>query len=466
MANTKKQKRKAESLYSQQRFEDSLEICNSIIETDKEAADVRVLKAENLFQLNRLEEASSELDQTEQQVLQKDLQKRFNTLRAAVLLEKSLNTYTGGDSGEVPANLEEARVGYKLVVEADTIEGIDPELKDDIMERRSFAKKQLIYLENPDSGDAKAAELLDKAFDTFQVEAMDGSGRQPGSKKEVEEVKVLMRKAREAQPKDAELLETISLYEDICEEAYERRFVGYKWLMILVGLVALYFLYAGISKLGTAGDVSPADAKNRMTNEIEQISEYMDRMEAAHDTVKEKNADFIEEREERMEELAGMDTEDYMKEITRQKRSRNWRNIRRGVFWSLMIVLYYFASRPPVFLINRRQRQMMFTSKSANAFKKVIVFLLGIFIAMPSFDRTVVVDSFGSVVGTYDEISPGLIIKIMGIVIVIVFVIWVAVMMLPILTIINYLRNYQYEKVDTYFEKATSTVKGWFGFQK
>jgi ABC-type multidrug transport system fused ATPase/permease subunit len=236
--------------------------------------------------------------------------------------------------------------------------------------------------------------------------------------------------------------------------------------MVLVGVVALYFLYAGISNLGSAGDVMPARAEQMMNSEIERVGDYLDRMKVAHDTVKEKNAEYIEERQERLDELSKMDTEDYMKEIKKRDRARNWKNIRRGLFWSLMIVLYYFASRPPVFLINKRQRQMAFTSKSANIFKKIIFFLLGVFIAMPSVDRTVVVDSFGSVVGSYDEISPAIAIKIFGILIIIVFVIWLAMILLPVLTIINYLRNYQYEKVDEYFEKAMSTIKGWVGFNK
>jgi hypothetical protein len=203
-----------------------------------------------------------------------------------------------------------------------------------------------------------------------------------------------------------------------------------------------------------------------MNSEIERIGDYLDRMKVAHDTVKEKNAEYIEEQQERLDELSKMDTQDYMKEIKKRDRARNWGNIRRGLFWTLMIGFYYFASRPPVFLINKRQRQMAFTSKSANIFKKIIFFLLGVFIAMPAFDRTVLVNSFGSVVGSRDDISPMLIIKILGIFIIVAFVIWLAMMLLPVLAVINYLRNYQYEKVDEYFEKAMSTIKGWVGLNK
>jgi hypothetical protein len=109
---------------------------------------------------------------------------------------------------------------------------------------------------------------------------------------------------------------------------------------------------------------------------------------------------------------------------------------------------------------------MAFTSKGANVLKKAVFFLLGIFIAMPSFDSYVIVDSLGGVVGSRDELSGALIIKIFGIVLIVAFVIWVAVMLLPVLTVINYLRNYQYEKVDEYFEKAMSAIKGLAGIKK
>lgn len=43
MDSTKSQKRKAESLYSQKRFEKSLEISNSVLETDLGVSYLRLL---------------------------------------------------------------------------------------------------------------------------------------------------------------------------------------------------------------------------------------------------------------------------------------------------------------------------------------------------------------------------------------------------------------------------------------
>ena len=468
MANIKKLKKKAEEFNSEQKFEESLENCDLILELSPGDVDAIIIKTNNLVNLNRIEEAEKAFSEVDFASLKKDQVKYYNENKAILLVNKALSVMTAkaDDGGSFPANKQEADEAYKLIVEADSLDNLTPDFKDEILDYRSWLKKQIAFFEDPDSADYLVAEILDRAFNTFSVEAMDGSGRQPGSKKEVEEVKDMMQQARNANPKDPELIDTIGQYEEICEEAYERRFVGYWWLMALVGVVALYFLYAGISNLGTAGDILPARAEKLMNSEIERVGDYLDKMKVAHDTVKEKNADFIEERQERLDELSKMDTEDYMKEIKKRDRARNWGNIRRGLFWSIMIVFYYFASRPPVFLINKRQRQMAFTSKSANIFKKIMFFLLGVFIAMPAFDRTVVVDSFGSVVGSYDELSPMLMIKILGIVIVIAFVIWVAMVLLPLLAIVNYLRNYQYEKVDEYFEKAMSTIKGWVGLNK
>lgn len=468
MANIKKLKKKAEELNSEQKYEESLENCDLILELSPGDADAIITKTNNLVNLNRIEEAEKVFSEVDPASLKKDQAAHYNVNKAFILVNKAvfLMTAKADDGKHLPANKQEAEEAYKLIVEADSLEDITPEFKDKILDYRSWLKKQIAFFEDPDSPDYLAAEILDRAFNTFSVEAMDGSGRQPGSKKEVEEVKDMMQQARNANPKDPELIDEIRQYEEICEEAYERRFVGYWWLMALVGVVALYFLYSGISELGSAGDILPARAEQMMNSEIERIGDYLDRMKVAHDTVKEKNAEYIEEQQERLDELSKMDTQDYMKEIKKRDRARNWGNIRRGLFWTLMIGFYYFASRPPVFLINKRQRQMAFTSKSANIFKKIIFFLLGVFIAMPAFDRTVLVNSFGSVVGSRDDISPMLIIKILGIFIIVAFVIWLAMMLLPVLAVINYLRNYQYEKVDEYFEKAMSTIKGWVGLNK
>lgn len=468
MANIKKLKKKAAEFNSEQKFEESLENCDLILELSPGDVDATIIKTNNLVNLNRIEEAEKAFSKVDPVSLKKDQVAYYNENKAILLVNKALSVMTAkaDDGGSFPANKQEAEEAYKLIVEADSLDDVTPDFKDEILDYRSWLKKQIAFFEDPDSADYLAAEILDRAFNTFSVEAMDGGGRQPGSRKEVEEVKDMMQQARNANPKDPELIDSIGQYEEICEEAYERRFVGYWWLMALVGVVALYFLYTGISNLGTAGDILPARAEQMMDREIESLGDYLDRMKVAHDTVKEKNAEYIEERQERLDELSKMDTEDYMKEIKKRDRARNWRNIRRGLFWTIMIVLYYLASKPPVFLINKRQRQMAITSKSANIFKKIIFFLLGVFIAMPATQRTVVVDSFGSAVGSYDELSPMLMIKILGIFIVVAFVIWLAMMLLPLLTIINYLRNYQYEKVDEYFEKAMSTIKGWVGLNK
>jgi hypothetical protein len=94
--------------------------------------------------------------------------------------------------------------------------------------------------------------------------------------------------------------------------------------------------------------------------------------------------------------------------------------------------------------------------------KKLVFFLLGLFIALPVTDDYHLVDrSTGSIVGSGSDISPLLIIKIMGIVIIAMGLLMMALIGLPILTLVGYLRNYKYEQVDAAFDKALITIKGW-----
>lgn len=467
MAKIKKLKNRADELNAEQRHEESLDICEQILEKEPDDTGTLLTKANNLINLTRFDEAEEIFSLINEDKLKGELEDQYYGNKAFLLLNRAIGKRTAKDEegNPIPANLEEAEESYKLLVEADSIEKVWPQVRDIIKEERSFTKRYLMYFKDPESPDVKAAEILDEAFQTFSVEAMDGSGRQPGSKNEVEQVKMLAKQARDKDPKDPEILEQINLYEDICDEAYQRRFVGFKWLMILVGVYAAFLFYRSHINFKSGGEYNLKQAETRMQGEIQRTQDYLAKMEQAHDTVRENNADSIEDYEDRLEELNDMTKEDYLNEMQSNRRGRGWSNLFKGIIWAAMILLYYLASRAPVFLINRRQRQIAFASKGANIFKKVVFFFLGLFIAMPAFQSYRVVDQFGFKLRDETEISPLLIIKIVGIIFIVVMMVYIAVLLIPLFTLINYLRNYQYEKVDEFFEKATGTIKGWVGMK-
>ncbi|PKP10094.1 MAG: hypothetical protein CVU09_08175 [Bacteroidetes bacterium HGW-Bacteroidetes-4] len=320
---------------------------------------------------------------------------------------------------------------------------------------------------NTPNANEKVRQILDAAFYTFSVEAMDDSGRQPSSKAEVEAVKDLMAQARKLDPTDPELLNEIAQYEAICDEAYERRFVGFKWLMIIVAAFAAFFVYDGCSSLKTKKTYTVEMAAKNYDMEVTRVEKYLTEMATAPDSVLKARKKYIKKQEKRSKELAEMDADKYLKEMKKRANRNAFGSFRTAIFWFIMVGLYYKATLAPVFLINKRQRQMHVIMTGAGWLKKLIFFLLGLFIALPVTEDYKIVDrSTGSVVGGGTDISPLLIIKIMGIVIIAMFLLMMALIGLPILTLVGYLRNYQYEKVDEFFDKAMQTIKGWAGMNK
>jgi hypothetical protein len=310
----------------------------------------------------------------------------------------------------------------------------------------------------------KVRAILDAAFYTFSVEAMDGSGRQPGSKAEVEAVKELLKQARALEPTDPELIDEIAMYQAICDEAYERRFVGFKWLMIIVAAWAAFFLYSGCSSLKTKKTYTVEMASTRFDQEVKRVDGFLNEIAVAPDSVLKARKKYIKKQKKRSEELIDMDADAYLKEMKWNTTKNALGSFKTSIFWFIMIGLYYYSTLAPVFLINKRQRQMHVIMTGAGWLKKLVFFLLGLFIALPVTDDYKLVDrSTGSIVGSGTDISPLLIIKIMGIVIIAAFLLMMALIGLPILTIVGYLRNYQYEKVDEFFDKALQTIKGWVG---
>lgn len=304
-------------------------------------------------------------------------------------------------------------------------------------------------------------EILDAAYYTFSVEAMDGSGKQPGSKAEVEAVKDLMSQARELNPDDPQLLDEMSQFEAICTEAYERRFVGFKWLIYIVGVYALIWMWTGFSNLGDKKNYTPEYVTPLYQADIEGDQAYIARYDTAQNMDRSEKK-YLQKRKKSLDEKLAMNMDDYAKLKKRQANKRAYGNFKTALWWLIITFLYYKASLAPVFLINKRQRQIHLIMTGAGWFKRIVFFFLGLFIALPvTEDYKLVERGTGRVLGSGTEISPMLMIKIFGILIIAVFMLMIALYSTPILTLVGFLRNYKYEQVDAFFDKALSTIKGW-----
>ncbi|MBD3166924.1 hypothetical protein GF324_10015 [bacterium] len=167
---------------------------------------------------------------------------------------------------------------------------------------------------------------------------------------------------------------------------------------------------------------------------------------------------YLENAQDDLKKYKDMTPKQYQGEIKRRNVARGMKSIFRWAIWIALVVGYYYASRTPTYLLLKRQKQIALMKKSGNVVKGMIIGALGFLIAMPSFSVTKIKWSDGS---TSEEVDLApLAMKLIGIVMIVVLVIYAMMVILPWLVVINYLRNYQIEMVEKYFDMMMAKLRG------
>jgi len=210
-------------------------------------------------------------------------------------------------------------------------------------------------------------------------------------------------------------------------------------------------------------DFSLTEAQRRLDSEINYIQRDIDRLKN-YETLTEDQQGFLNSNINNLTELKALDAESYREKRLDEAFWRGFRFTMGKIPMILIVVAYFFASKAPEYLINKRERELQLMSKGAGVAKKVLLGIMGFFLATPwvtFYD----VHSDGSKSYSDSNLSSGVLQLVwkFGVPLLIAFfVIYTMMVILPFLTIISYLRNYQADKIDIYVDK----LKGVFGKPK
>ncbi len=95
-----------------------------------------------------------------------------------------------------------------------------------------------------DEKDAKAADYLQKAWDSISVIEQAGDYREPRKKREIDNFEYYVNQAKSLNPADENVRQTITDYEEYLEGWWKRKYDGSKRDLIVVAIVAVLFVFS------------------------------------------------------------------------------------------------------------------------------------------------------------------------------------------------------------------------------
>jgi hypothetical protein len=122
--------------------------------------------------------------------------------------------------------------------------------------------------------DAKAADFLQKAWDSISVVEQAGDYREPRKKKEIDNFEYYVNQAKALNPDEENVRQTIVDYEEYLEGWWKRKFDGSKRDLIVVSIVAVLFVVSiTFSTLGAVfgGLAGSGDDKGAVAEQVESL---------------------------------------------------------------------------------------------------------------------------------------------------------------------------------------------------
>lgn len=304
----------------------------------------------------------------------------------------------------------------------------------------------------------EALRLYSEAVSQFEI-IMDDGSRLPGSLNEIQFAESKLREAKSLQPDGQEAVEALAILESILKESQERVFTGSKWMIgILLIVVCLFWVFPAFSA-ATDEAYTAERAKKIMDSEIKT------RMESREYLSKKEQTDKIKQRikynEQKLEKLQNYTPEEYAAYLSERKGENAQGDIRTGLLWIVLIVAYFFASRTPVYLLNRRKKEYAFMTEGSSIVKKIIFGIIGSVLAVPV---TTTVTRWSD--GTTSRESDALPLIFVKIILPLLLGMFIAVVMMYVLipiTLLNYLRNYHSDSIRGVCDFGINSLKSIFG---
>ena len=271
----------------------------------------------------------------------------------------------------------------------------------------------------------------------------------PTSREHIAYAKVKLAEIDKLNITDQELIGLVRNIRDIVEEAPKRKFAGSYWIAGIIGIFVLLMTYSDtknfFQKMG--GHHSMENAETLQSNGINRIENRITFLENQPETYTRKE-ERLDEARENLTELSEMSPEAYVRSENRRHRRQATASLFKTLFLVAIYGGYIYASRAPVFLLNRRKRQIELMKKSSGFVQR---FVFGTIAAAWSIPTTTYITRWSD--GTESRDSDALMILAISIIVTVVvlaIVFYVMIIALPFLFIINYIRNYQYERVEVF----------------
>ncbi|TAJ11368.1 hypothetical protein DMA11_17155 [Marinilabiliaceae bacterium JC017] len=312
----------------------------------------------------------------------------------------------------------------------------------------------------------KARQLLDESrtcySDVFVDQETGEEWQFPKNFKEVDRFESYVNRIREIEPTEPDIIEQLQEDEDVLAYQNKRRFMGSKFLMVVFALIIIYLAYNNVYEPLTIDyTVEAADA--RLKNEIASKQKVLDGW-MADEVLKEQNADKIEQYQEEIEELSQYQPAKYARKLNRQILWSSLLSIPLLLILIGILVAYYYASLAPTWLIEKRERRFNLFQKSAGLIKWLTVGLFTLITSMPSAFITKIKWSDGSS-STESDYGP-MILKLIALVFLVVCILIATFFLVPIMAVVNYLRNYRQERLISILQDAWRWIKVKIGMEK
>jgi hypothetical protein len=265
-----------------------------------------------------------------------------------------------------------------------------------------------------------------------------------------------VRKIDELGVDDQELIALTNNVRAIAENATKRKFVGSKWIAALSGIAVLVLAwvwmdefprklsgYHPAEKAHELYDKAVGDAQNNVLYYSLNAAGYQGRKFTGSEANREK---YLKRNEQLLAELKSTSPEDYLSKRNSKSRWGAINNLFATLVWLGIYIAYFFAARAPVFLINRRQRELEIVKAGSSGMAAAAIAAVSAVLSAPT-TVTVTTWSDGRVTKE-DNAMQEILFRFAMIAVFAVIIIGLALYILPFLVIISYIRNYQFEIID------------------
>lgn len=346
-----------------------------------------------------------------------------------------------GEEGASPNSLDQINFAKSKIAE---IEKLD--VADDEFDALLTNVKEMVEDRNA-VGYTIYNEIINE-WDFSESETEEGEALyHPTSKKHIALAKEKLAEIDKLNITDQELIGMVRNVREIVDEAPKRKFAGSYWIAAIIGIFVLIITWSDtksfFEKMGGHHSMENAETiHNEAINRIENRISFLENQSEGYF----RRDEQLKERRQELSKISEMSPEAYVRSENRRHRRQATSNLFQTLFLVAVYGGYLYASRAPVFLINRRKRQIEMMRKSSNFVQRLVFGTIAAAWSMP-ITTTVTRWSDGSETTDSNAIVV-LAIAIFVTVIVLAIVFYIMIVALPFLAIFNYVRNYQYEWFD------------------